>query len=189
MADDKNVNVTDETKEEDTKSEKPEKEPDTEANKDVEDKGDSTPENVEEKKFTQKDVDRIVKERLARAEKKKADTEVDTSQVEALTKRVDELIAERDAKEQLLMCSDKGVFKDDADAVLTLAEKLITDDVDMEKAIDEVLTKYPHFKATESTESVKKTKSWADNSAMKGKKELSDYEQELYSRHPELKGD
>ena len=125
-----------------------------------------TEEQTAERTFTQADVDRIVAERLARAEKKeaKAEQEAEATQAEAIEAAVTAAVEEREASLRAEFARERvadkveamaaGRFADVEDARLRLASRVdefVKDgQVDSEaitKALDEVLDKHPHLAA------------------------------------------
>lgn len=117
----------------------------------------------EEKTFTQKEVDEIVKQRLSRATKDmpskdelKAFKEWKDSQKTAEQKALDELAAANSAKENAenekkaleikVSCLSKGVAPEYLDDVIALAAKYTDDNTTTDKAVDAVLEKYPVFR-------------------------------------------
>lgn len=117
----------------------------------------------EEKTFTQADVDKLIKERIARAKKgqpSKEDLEAfntwkesqkteEEKKNEALTNAEK---AKQDAEERALnaetkvTCLSKGVIASSVDDVVILAKAMVNDELTIEQAIDKVLEKYPSFK-------------------------------------------
>lgn len=75
----------------------------------------------ESKTFTQEELDKIVKERVAAEERA--------------------LLAETK-----VTCLSKGVASTSVDDVVILAKSMLNDDLTIEQAIDKVLEKYPSFK-------------------------------------------
>ena len=95
----------------------------------------------EPKTFTQEELDKIVKERVARAKKdqpSKALTNAEKARVAAEERA---LLAETK-----VTCLSKGVASTSVDDVVILAKSMLNDDLTMEQAIDKVLEKYPSFK-------------------------------------------
>ncbi|BDS17318.1 hypothetical protein JUM001_15520 [Clostridium perfringens] len=123
----------------------------------------------DEKTFTQADVDRLIKERLAREKKgqpSKEDLEAfnnwkesqkteEEKKNEALTNAEK---AKQDAEERAntleakVTCLSKGVLADSVDDVVILAKAMVSDDVTMDQAVDKVLEKYPSFKGVQQQE-------------------------------------
>lgn len=117
----------------------------------------------EAKTFTQEELDKIVKERVARVKKDqppKEDLEAfkqwqesqkteEEKKNEALTNAEKARVA---AEERALLaetkvtCLSKGVASTSVDDVVILAKAMLNDDLTMEQAIDKVLEKYPSFK-------------------------------------------
>jgi len=104
------------------------------------DKGtEKTAENGEkvEKTFTQAEVDRLIKERLARVEKKKAKTAEELgAEVAALNQTIAQLT-------QSNACYKAGIRAECVDDAVTLAARLVKDDTDFDKALAQVVEKYP----------------------------------------------
>lgn len=55
------------------------------------------------------------------------------------------------AAEAKALCFGKGVQKDFVEDAMTLAARMVSDEVDMDKALDRVLAKYPAFKGGTAT--------------------------------------
>lgn len=117
---------------------------------------------ADEKKFSQKELDDIVKQRLDRAAKGQPSKEElaefhkwQDDQKSAEQKHTEALRAETDranaaekkaaALEAKLLATSKGVSPGAADDVVALASLKVGDDMPLDKAIDEVLKKYPQF--------------------------------------------
>lgn len=126
-------------------------------------------EKKEEKSFTQAELDNVVKERIAREKKnspskeelkafkewqdsKKTDEEKTNEKITKAEKARLDAETRATALEAKVSCLSKGVNADSTDDVVALAQRLVTDDVDINKAIDTVLKKYPSFKSTPNTE-------------------------------------
>jgi hypothetical protein len=117
----------------------------------------------EAKTFTQEELDKIVKERVARVKKDQPPKEEleafkqwqesqkteEEKKNEALTNAEKARVA---AEERALLaetkvtCLSKGVASTSVDDVVILAKSMLNDDLTMEQAIDKVLEKYPSFK-------------------------------------------
>lgn len=133
----------------------------------------STPENsvqanvapVAEKTFTQSEVNALITARLERDRKGQPSKEElaefhkwQDDQKSAEQKHTEALRAETDranaaekkaaALEAKLLATSKGVSPEAADDVVALASLKVGDDMPLEKAIDEVLKKYPLFTGT-----------------------------------------
>lgn len=126
----------------------------------------------EEKTFTQADVDKLIKERIARERKnqlpkeelkayqewKESQKTEEEKKNEALTNAEKARLA---AEERALLaetkvtCLSKGVVATSVDDVVILAKAMVNDDLTMEQAIDEVLEKYPSFKGQQQKEEEK----------------------------------
>jgi len=118
-----------------------------------------------EKTFTQKELDDIVQQRLARERKSQPSAEeleefrkwqeAREAQKPAEEKSSDELKAAREAQsaaerknaelEAKFTAIKKGVSAEAAEDVVALAKGRVGDNVTLETAIDEVLKKYPQF--------------------------------------------
>ncbi|AMN31752.1 hypothetical protein [Clostridium perfringens] len=135
-------------------------------NSDGEGEGTKETNQKEEKTFTQADVDRLIKERLAREKKgqpSKEDLEAfnnwkesqkteEEKKNEALTNAEKaKLAAEERANtlEAKVTCLSKGVLADSVDDVVILAKAMVSEEVTMDQAVDKVLEKYPSFKGAQ----------------------------------------
>lgn len=118
---------------------------------------------TEEKTFTQEEVNRMIKDRVAREKKGqlskeelKAYQEWKESQKTEAQKQSEALTnaekAKQDAEERAntleakVTCLSKGVLADSVDDVVILAKAMISEEVTMDQAVDKVLEKYPSFK-------------------------------------------
>lgn len=116
------------------------------------------------KTFTQEELDKIVKERVARTKKDQPSKEEldafknwqdsqkteEEKKNEALTNAEKARLAAEEkatALEAKVTCLSKGIVATSVDDVVILAKAMVTDDVTMEQAIDKVLEKYPSFKS------------------------------------------
>ncbi|KAB8118721.1 hypothetical protein FVB38_15340, partial [Clostridium perfringens] len=135
-------------------------------NSDGEGEGTEETNQKEEKTFTQADVDKLIKERLAREKKgqpskeeleafnnwKESQKTEEEKKNEALTNAEK---AKQDAEDRAntleakVTCLSKGVLADNVDDVVILAKAMISDDVTMDQAVDKVLEKYPSFKGVQ----------------------------------------
>lgn len=126
----------------------------------------------EEKTFTQADVDKLIKERIARERKnqlpkeelkayqewKESQKTEEEKKNEALTNAEKARVA---AEERALLaetkvtCLSKGVVATSVDDVVILAKAMVTDELTIEQAIDKVLEKYPSFKGEHQQEEQK----------------------------------
>lgn len=142
----------------------------------------------EEKTFTQADVDKLIKERVARAKKgqpSKEELEAFNSwkesqkteaekQSEALTnaEKAKEAAEEKaNTLEAKVTCLSKGVIADSVDDVVILAKALVSEEVTMEQAIDKVIKKYPSFKGEQQKNNEDESKGFkigADSGKQKG---------------------
>lgn len=123
------------------------------------------PAQVAAKTFTQDEVNDLIKSRLERERKgqptkdelaafRKWQDEQKTAeqkQAEAIkvqSDRADAAEKKAAALEAKLLAASKGVKPEAADDVVALASLNVSDDMPLEKAIDEVLKKYPQFAGT-----------------------------------------
>lgn len=123
----------------------------------------------EEKTFTQEEVNRMIKDRVAREKKdqlskeelkayqdwKESQKTEAQKQSEALTNAEK---AKQDAEERAntleakVICLSKGVLADSVDDVVILAKAMVSEEVTMDQAVDKVLEKYPSFKGVQQQE-------------------------------------
>ncbi|BDU91769.1 hypothetical protein JJB75_16985 [Clostridium perfringens] len=154
-------------------------------NSDGEGEGTEETNQKEEKTFTQADVDKLIKERLAREKKgqpskeeleafnnwKESQKTEEEKKNEALTNAEK---AKQDAEDRAntleakVTCLSKGVLADNVDDVVILAKAMISDDVTMDQAVDKVLEKYPSFKGVQQQDENKGFKIGADGGKQKG---------------------
>jgi len=123
-------------------------------------------EKKEDKTFTQADVDKMIKDRVAREKKgqlskeeikayqdwKESQKTEDQKKNDAITnaEKAKQVAEERATSlEAKVTCLSKGVGATSVDDVVVLAKAMVSDDVTIEQAIDKVLEKYPHFKGGE----------------------------------------
>ena len=123
----------------------------------------------ETKIFTQDELDKIVKERVARAKKdqpskeeleafkqwKESQKTEEEKKKKALTNAEKARIAAEEkalALEAKVTCLSKGVNANSVDDVVILAKAIVNDDLTIEQAIDKVLEKYPSFKGQQQQE-------------------------------------
>ncbi|WP_415335865.1 hypothetical protein [Clostridium perfringens] len=144
----------------------------------------------EEKTFTQEEVNKMIKDRVAREKKgqlskeelkayqdwKESQKTEAQKQSEALTNAEK---AKQDAEERAntleakVTCLSKGVLADSVDDVVILAKAMVNDDVTMDQAVDKVLEKYPSFKGVQQQDENKGFKIGADGGKQKGNVEDS----------------
>lgn len=132
-------------------------------------KEDDPEEKEEEKTFTQEEVNKMIKDRVAREKKGqpskeelKAYQEWKESQKTEAEKQSEALTNAERAKEEAeeralnaetkVTCLSKGVIADSVDDVVILAKAMVTDELTIEQAIDKVLEKYPSFKGEQQNE-------------------------------------
>lgn len=126
-------------------------------------------EKQEDKTFTQADVDKMIKDRIAREKKgqlskeeikayqdwKDSQKTEDEKKNEALT-NAEKAKQEAETKaanlEAKVTCLSKGVGPTSVDDVVVLAKAMVTEEVTIEQAVDKVLEKYPHFKGIPTDE-------------------------------------
>ena len=156
------------------------------AGDDPEDEADdeSEDEDPEEKKFSQKDMDAVVKKRLAeekrkwkKSQQKKKDDGDDSKKDdggESEDSKARKAAESRAAKaETRVACYEAGVAKDSVDDVVALARAYMEadEDLELEDAIEKVVKKYPHFKAGADQEDEEgKKKGWGERHKGKGGK-------------------
>ena len=143
--------------------------------------------------YTQADIDSAVEKRLAR-ERRKYPSKEELAEFKAwkAEQRVepeDEALTSEKAKvkslETKLACHEAGVRSDSVEAVTAIAEKMVNDgDVELEEAIEQVLTKYPAFKAT--SEKSTEAKAWGSKH-QEGATPLSGVEESFFKLNPRLK--
>lgn len=126
----------------------------------------------EEKTFTQADVDKLIKERVARERKnqlskeelkayqewKESQKTEEEKKNEALSNAEKARLAAEEratALEAKVTCLSKGVNTTSVDDVVILAKAMVTEEVTIEQAIDKVLEKYPSFKGEQQQEEQK----------------------------------
>ena len=129
------------------------------------DKGttDTTNSEKAEKTFTQPEVDRLIRERLARVEKKKTKTAEELgAEVAALNQTIAQLT-------QSNACYKAGIRAECVDDAVILAARLVKDDTDFDKALAQVVEKYPDLvkKATPVKTGVKTEENEKDVSLKK----------------------
>lgn len=144
----------------------------------------NTTQATEEKTFTQAEVDKMIKERLAREKKnqlpkeeleaykawKESQKTEEEKKNEALENAEKARIAAEEkaaALEAKVTALSKGVKSDSVDDVVILAKALVTDEVTIEQAIDKVLGKYPNFKGEQKQEENKGFKIGAEGQKQK----------------------
>lgn len=140
---------------------------------------------TEEKTFTQEEVNRMIKDRVAREKKgqlskeelkayqdwKESQKTEAEKQSEALTNAEK---AKQDAEERAntleakVTCLSKGVLADSVDDVVILAKAMVSEEVTMDQAVDKVLEKYPSFKGVQQQDENKGFKIGADSGKQKG---------------------
>lgn len=162
------------------------------------------PESAEEEKvFTQAELDALLAKRIARERKKypsdeklaeyeewkKSQEPKETPEDEA-KKKLSEAEAKANKLELKVSCLEKGVGKDSVDDVVALASNYVSEEVDMDEAVDKVLEKYPTFKVTqEKKEDVKEDKRGWGERHTGANKQLSGVEKIFLANNPGLKID
>lgn len=124
-----------------------------------------TAENSEkaEKTFTQAEVDRLIRERLSRVEKKRTKTAEELgAEVATLNQTIAQLT-------QSNACYKAGIRAECVDDAVILAARLVKDDTDFDKALAQVVEKYPELlkKATPVKTGVKTEENEKDVSLKK----------------------
>ncbi|WP_415330913.1 hypothetical protein [Clostridium perfringens] len=139
---------------------------------------------IEEKTFTQEEVNRMIKDRVAREKKgqiskeelkayqdwKESQKTEAQKQSEALTNAEAKAKAEAERANTLevkVTCLCKGVLADSVDDVVILAKAMVSDDVTMDQAVDKVLEKYPSFKGMQQQDENKGFKIGAGSEGQK----------------------
>ena len=175
------------------------------------DPDDDEGDDLDEKKYSQKDIDDAVKKRLAREKRKwlrehqkkaepdgkgKAGEDDKKDEDDKETKELKDKAAKADDLELKWTCLEHDVDKSCVDDVLALAKVHMAkdEDMDIEDAIDEVLKKYPQFKAGSSKEEgdedeTEKKKSWGQRQKSGGNKKLTGVEAAFLKQNPGLKID
>ena len=175
------------------------------------DDDDDESDDPDEKKYSQKDIDDAVKKRLAREKRKwqrehqkkaepdgkgKVGEDGKKDEDDQETKELKDKAAKADDLELKWTCLEHDVDKSCVDDVLALAKvHMVKDeDMDIEDAIDEVLKKYPQFKAGSSKEEededeTEKKKSWGQRQKAGSSKKLTGVEAAFMKRNPGLKID
>ena len=178
---------------------------------DDDDDDDDEGDDPDEKKYSQKDIDDAVKKRLAREKRKwqrehqkkaepdgkgKAGEDGKKDEDDKETKELKDKAAKADDLELKWTCLEHDVDKSCVDDVLALAKVHMAkdEDMDIEDAIDEVLKKYPQFKAGSSKEEgdeyeTEKKKSWGQRQKSGGNKKLTGVEAAFLKQNPGLKID
>lgn len=163
-------------------------------------------EDENEKKYSQKDVDDVVKKRLAREKRKwerdqkkknnpnSKDKTGDTEESEDVKARkaAEDRASKAEAKNA---CYEAGVTKDAVDDVVALARSYMAaeEELDLEDAIERVVKKYPQFKnktasdADDTEEKEGKKKSWGERQKGRAPKKISGVEKAFYDLNPDLK--
>ena len=152
----------------------------TEDNKDPEQQnqqGDGDQTAGEEQKaprtFTQEEVDALIKERLKRVNKPKEDKPPKENKPNPTDEKISAL-------ETKLLCYEKDIAKDSVQDALALAKSYVSDEVDLSKALDMVLEKYPSF-GTQTKPVTTGVKSQGDS------KKIDGVETEFLKRNPKIK--
>lgn len=126
----------------------------------------------EEKTFRQEDVNNIVAREAKKAQEKllkelgiddfenakdglakfrewqesqKTEQEKQAEQLEQLQSNLNQTTSENETLKAQLSALKQGVISDSVEDVVALAKNYVSDDVDMDKAIKQVIEKYPHF--------------------------------------------
>lgn len=134
----------------------------------------------EDNTFTQEDVNNVVAKETKKAQEKlfkelgiedfenakegmkkfkkwqdsqKSEVEKKDEKIEGLEKSNAEVQAENQKLKAQISAMQKGVSSDSVEDVVTLASNLVSDDVDLDQAIDKVIEKYPHFSESGEGES------------------------------------
>ena len=163
---------------------------------------DSDDNGADEKKYSQKEMDAVVKKRLERERRKwnkQQQSQKDGKETGKDGKEESEDLKARKAAEDRAekaeaknACYEAGVAKEYADDVVALARSYMAadEDLDLEDAIEKVLKKYPHFKSEtkiEDDEGNKGNKSWGQRQNGKGGKKMAGFEEKFYDLNPDLR--
>lgn len=168
------------------------------------DDSDEDGEDENEKKYSQKDMNDVVKKRLAREKRKwqreqqknksKEDNKNDSDKEESEDSKARKAAEERASKaEAKNACYEAGVTKDSVDDVVALARAYMAadEDLDLEEAIEKVVKKYPQFKKEtadhDEDEEDNKKKAWGERQKGHGPKKMSGVEKRFYELNPDLK--
>jgi len=148
--------------------------------------GEKQEEKTEDKTFTQADVDKLVKDRIAREKKgqlskeeikayqdwKESQKTEDQKKNDAVTnaEKAKQVAEDKAANlEAKVTCLSKGVGATSVDDVVVLAKAMVSEEVTIEQAIDKVLEKYPHFKGGEQSNEDEKGFKKIGSSGARGK--------------------
>lgn len=148
---------------------------------------DSNTEQKEEKTYTQDDVNKMIKDRLARERKsqpskedleafnnwkesRKTDEEKRNEALKNAETKVKEAEERASNLEAKVSCLSKGVNANSVDDVVILAKSMVSDDITIDQAIEKVLEKYPSFKTQQVQE---EKKGFKIGSETKDQKQLS----------------
>ena len=154
----------------------------------------------DEKKFSQKELDDIVKQRLDRATKGQPSKEElaafrrwQDEQKSDEERHADEIKKAQDDKaaaelraadfEAKYTALSKGVRADAVEDVIALARVKVSEDITLDKAIDEVLKKYPQFIGSGE---VPKPKITTGVPSTGGANNMSGVEKRFYEKNPQL---
>lgn len=85
-------------------------------------------------------------------EEQKTEQEKQSEQLETLANEKESLINENTSLKAQLSALNQGVNSESVEDVVTLAERLVSDDVTLDEAIKEIIEKYPQFAAREEEE-------------------------------------
>lgn len=156
---------------------------------------DDEQEDLNEKKFSQKDVDAAVEKRLAREKRKwKREKEKESKQTPETSKEAE--TSSEDKKklsrmEAKLACYDAGVQKESVDDVTALARSYMAadEDLSLEEAVAKVVKKYPQFTKGKADEEEPEGKNWGKRQKGKGGKDVDGVTKAFLKKNPGLKVD
>lgn len=156
---------------------------------------DDEQEDLNEKKFSQKDVDAAVEKRLAREKRKwKREKEKESKQTPETSKEAE--TSSEDKKklsrmEAKLTCYDAGVQKESVDDVTALARSYMAadEDLSLEEAVAKVVKKYPQFTKGKADEEEPEGKNWGKRQKGKGGKDVDGVTKAFLKKNPGLKVD
>lgn len=134
-----------------------------------------------EKTFTQAEVNELIEKRLARERKKVEPKPTETKKTDDTATRLEALEKKLAHAEQEKAVLAKGVSNEFVDDVLTLAQTKVSDDTTIEKAIEDVLKKYPSLAGKKESGVTTGTKTTGSG------EKISGVEAEFLKRNPDLK--
>mgnify|MGYP001259425758 CR=1 FL=1 len=149
------------------------------------------PEDRDVKTFTQEDVNNIAAKEAKKAQEKilkqlgiedferakegmqrfrewqdqqKTEAERQAERLKELESKYEQATKQNEIYQGQLLALKAGVLPDNVEDVVALAKSKVSEDVDMEEAISQIVEKYPHFKGEEEKKSSFSTGNHGDNS-------------------------